>query len=128
MKKTLFLSVLLALFLAACGSSSSNGPKTPQALQPTAVSTALFQVIKPDGTKVGVTVADLKTLPLKQLTVEGKVEVRTTEMLQSKHEGSASDRSLDRLAMGQQLVANCRSDQVGAVGIETLLHQKIDLP
>ncbi len=78
MKKTLFpLLLILCLLIAACSSgsqSSANGPKTPQALQPTAVSTALFQVIKADGTKVGITVADLKTLPLKQVTVEGKVE------------------------------------------------------
>ncbi len=75
MKKTLFpLLVILSLFLSACSPSQTNGPKTPQALQPTAVSTALFQVIKPDGSKVGVTINDLKTLPLKQLVVEGKVE------------------------------------------------------
>jgi hypothetical protein len=74
MKRTSFqLIFILSPLISAC-SSSANIPKTPQALQPTAVSSALFQVIKPDGTKVGVTIADLKTLPLKQITVDGKVE------------------------------------------------------
>ncbi len=76
---TNLLLIIVCLFMAACASPATttpktDGPKTPQALQPTAVSTALFQVIKPDGTSVGVTVADLKTLPLKQVTVEGKTE------------------------------------------------------
>ncbi len=75
MKKTLLqLLLTLSLLISACSANQSQGPKTPQALQPTAVSTALFQVIKPDGSKVGVTINDLKTLPLKQVTVEGKVE------------------------------------------------------
>jgi hypothetical protein len=75
MKKTsLQLFFVLSLLISACSSSQNNGPKTPQALQPTAISTALFQVIKADGSKVGVTINDLKTFPLKQITVEGKVE------------------------------------------------------
>ena len=80
MKKNIScLALGLLLLLAACaspspGDSKTDGPKTPQALQPTAVSTALFQVIKPDGTAVGVTIDDLKALPLMQVTVEGKVE------------------------------------------------------
>lgn len=77
--KKLLLSLLFIFLLASCTSTvkdanKSNGPKTPQALQPTAVSTALFQIVKPDDTKVGVTIVDLKTLPLKQVTVEGKIE------------------------------------------------------
>ncbi len=75
MKKTLLqLLVGLSLLISACAPTQTKGPKTPQALQPTAVSTALFQVIKPDGSKVHVTIKDLKTLPLKHITVEGKVE------------------------------------------------------
>lgn len=75
MKKTLFaLLLVLSLMISACSFTETKGPKTPQALQPTAVSTALFQVIKTDGSKAGVTINDLKSLPLKQLTVEGKVE------------------------------------------------------
>lgn len=75
MKKIQFPLLLVLSFLtAACSANQTQGPKTPQALQPTAVSTALFQVIKPDGSKVGVTINDLKTLPLKQVIVDGKVE------------------------------------------------------
>jgi hypothetical protein len=71
------LLTLLSLQISACSSAPAAGastPKTPQALQPTAVSTALFQVIKSDGTSVGVTIADLKTLALAQVSVEDKVE------------------------------------------------------
>lgn len=76
MKRTPFQWLfILSLLISACA-SNTDGPKTPQALQPTAVSTALFQVIRVDGTKVGVTIADLKTLPLKQVTVDGKVEIQ----------------------------------------------------
>jgi hypothetical protein len=75
MKKIVFpLLFVLSLLIPACSSNQASGPKTPQALQPTAVSTALFQVIKPDGSKVGITINDLKTLPLKQVTAEGKAE------------------------------------------------------
>lgn len=64
---------VLSFLIAACA-SQADGPKTPQALQPTAVSSALFQVIKPDGTRFDVTLDALKTLPLAQVTAEGKVE------------------------------------------------------
>jgi hypothetical protein len=73
-KIILQLLLVLSLLIPACSSNQASGLKTPQALQPTAVSTALFQVIKLDGTKVGVTIDDLKTLPLRQVTAEGKVE------------------------------------------------------
>ncbi len=77
MKHLFSVLFLLGILLSACAPAltpSASGPKTPQALQPTAVSTALFQIVKPDGTKVGVTIDDMKKLPLAQLTVEGKVE------------------------------------------------------
>jgi hypothetical protein len=75
MKKiSLQLLLVLSLLIPACSANPPAGPKTPQALQPTAVSSALFQVIKPDGSQAGVTIADLKTLPLKQVTAEGRVE------------------------------------------------------
>lgn len=80
MKKTSFLFLLILSFLwAACAApatavSNANGPKTPQALQPTAVSTALFQVVKPDGATFGVTLENLKALKLAQVQAEGKVE------------------------------------------------------
>src|SRR5512134_988758 len=73
MKRTLYCLLLIGVFIAAC-TSNTEGPKTPQALQPTAVSTALFQIIKPDGTKYGVDLDELKTLPLAQVGAEGKVE------------------------------------------------------
>ncbi len=77
MKRLFSVLFLLGILLSACAPASTpiaNQPKTPQALQPTAVSTALFQVIKPDGTKVGLTMDDLKKLPLAQLTVDGKLQ------------------------------------------------------
>jgi len=78
-KRSLHLLLVLGLFLAACSSAQSgnpntDGPKTPQALQPTAVSTALFQIVKTDGTRFDVTLDALKKLPLAQVTAEGKVE------------------------------------------------------
>ncbi len=75
-KRLLHVLFVLGLFLAACSSTQPNadGPKTPQALQPTAVSTALFQIVKADGTRFDVTLDALKTLPLAQVTAEGKVE------------------------------------------------------
>ena len=77
MKLLFSILFLLGILLSACAPVSTpiaNQPKTPQALQPTAVSTALFQVVKPDGTKVGLTMDDLKKLPLAQLTVDGKLQ------------------------------------------------------
>ncbi|MCL4528503.1 MAG: hypothetical protein M1282_03725 [Chloroflexi bacterium] len=77
MKRLFSVLFLLGILLSACAPAPApvaNQPKTPQALQPTVVSAALFQIVKPDGTKVGVTMDDMKKLPLAQLTVEGKVE------------------------------------------------------
>ena len=73
MQRILFSLVLIGLVLSACA-PAVGAPKTPQALQPSPASTALFQVVKPDGTSVGLTWDDLKKLPLANLTVEGKVE------------------------------------------------------
>jgi len=70
----LFGILLSACAPAAIPAATSGNPKTPQALQPTAVSTALFQVVKPDGTKIGLTMDDLKKLPPAQLTVDGKLQ------------------------------------------------------
>jgi len=77
MKRLFSVLFLLGVLLSACAPALTpiaNQPKTPQALQPTAVSTALFQVVKPDGTKIGITMDDLKKLPLAQLTVDGKLQ------------------------------------------------------
>ena len=79
-KKLIQLLFILNFLLTACATattvtSSGDGPKTPQALQPTAVSTALFQIIKADGSKFGVTLDALKALPLAQVQAEdGKIE------------------------------------------------------
>ena len=78
MKRILSILFFIVLLMSACAPSpaspAADGPKTPQALQPTAVSTALFQIVKADGTKFGVTLDALKALPLGQVTAEGKVE------------------------------------------------------
>ncbi len=79
MKKIIVrLFFLCCLAITACTSrvvSDSDLPKTPQALQPTAVSTALFQIVKADGTTYGITVDALKALPLAQVKAEdGKLE------------------------------------------------------
>jgi hypothetical protein len=73
MKRIILLLAVMALLLAGCA-QSGNVPKTPQALQPSPGSGALFQVIKPDGTSFGFTWDDLKKLPLATLTIEGKVQ------------------------------------------------------
>ena len=81
MKKTFLRLILLLIFLlTACASATTGAdnidePKTPQSLQPTVVSTALFQIIKIDGTRFGVTLEALKTLPLAQVQADdGKME------------------------------------------------------
>ena len=81
MKRCFLLFCMMIAFvvvLTACSSSATpttiDAPKTPQDLQPTPISDALFQVIKLDGSIQGFTWDDLKKLPLVQVTVEGKVE------------------------------------------------------
>jgi hypothetical protein len=68
MKKVLIL--LLAVFLlSACGATAA-----PAATQAPAVVAALFQIVKPDGAKFAVTLDAVKSLPLAQITVDGKVQ------------------------------------------------------
>ena len=67
---------------------------------------------------------DLQHLPRSQRTLE----VGTTEVLQAQHKGAAGDGPLDLVGVNGQLIADRGSDQVGAVRIEPLLHQEIDLP
>jgi hypothetical protein len=80
MKRSLAsLFCLLCLLLSACGGSPAataveNSPKTPQAMQPTPGTGALFQVVKADGSSKGFTWADLEKLPLTNITIEGKVQ------------------------------------------------------
>jgi hypothetical protein len=70
------LLAMLSLLLFACSQAAEpSTPKTPQALQPTAVSTALFQIVKADGTRFDVTLDALKGLPLAQVQADdGKIE------------------------------------------------------
>ena len=73
-KNSYYLLLILSILLTACA-SNADGPKTPQALQPTAVSTALFKIVKADGTRFGVTLDALKALPLAQVQADdGKME------------------------------------------------------
>lgn len=70
-KNILYLFFLVfTLILSACG-GSANPPATEAAV---ASAPALFQIVKPDGTKFDVTLDAVKTLPLAQVTAEGKVE------------------------------------------------------
>ncbi len=72
MKKILFSSlIVLSLLISACASTSAPDMNESESATD---SSALFQVIKPDGSTVGVTIDDLKSLPLKQVTVAGMVE------------------------------------------------------
>jgi hypothetical protein len=80
MKRLVTLFFAFCLLISACSPvvaptpAMANTPKTPQALQPTPSKGVLFQVVKPDGSSVDFTWADLEKLPLANLTVEGKVE------------------------------------------------------
>jgi hypothetical protein len=79
MKKLLPILLPLILLLSACALAATQAPvqaAEPAQAQPTVASSspALFQIIKPDGSKFDVTLDAVKTLPLAQLTVEGKVE------------------------------------------------------
>jgi hypothetical protein len=62
---------LLALLLSACAPAAAQTTESSQAV---ASSPALFQIIKPDGTKFDVTLDAVKALPLAQVQAEGKVE------------------------------------------------------
>jgi hypothetical protein len=94
MRRTAILLLALFFVISACSpatvpteasipAATDDGPKTPQALQPTPISGTLLVVVKPDGTEVGFTWDDLKKLPLAQMTAEGKVEegVRLMDVL-----------------------------------------------
>src|SRR5688572_3050608 len=60
--KRFFVSIfLLALLLSACAPAESSTP-------------ALFKIIKADGTEYNVTLDDIKTLSVSQVTAEGRVE------------------------------------------------------
>ena len=70
-KNILFVSFLLfTLILSACGTSAPSAVTEAASVS----STALFQIVKSDGTKFDVTLEAVKQLPLAQVTAEGKVE------------------------------------------------------
>ena len=124
MKRSIFLFVTLTLLLSACSSAATptaadpqpvpvtqppaaESPKTPQALQPTAALGVLFVVILPDGSSVDITLDQLKSLPLAQLTVDGKTEegpklmdvlalAGVTDFSEVSLEGSSSPATLTR--------------------------------
>ncbi len=54
-------------------------------------------------------------------------QIRAAYVLQAEHKRSSGDGALDDFGMDAQLVADRGADQVGAVGVEALLHQEIDL-
>jgi hypothetical protein len=69
--KQIFLTLfLLSCLISACASATDAPAQNPQST----TSSALFQIIKPDGTKFDVTLDAVKQLPLAQITAEGKVE------------------------------------------------------
>ncbi|MCE9645745.1 MAG: hypothetical protein K8S20_07070 [Chloroflexi bacterium] len=78
--KILFASFLpLILLLYACTAQPTpNAAETPARARtpwPTRAATdALFQIVKPDGTKFAVTLDAIKALPLAQVSADDKVE------------------------------------------------------
>ena len=69
MKKFFVLTSMFVILIAACtpGATATTVPTEETA-------SALYQIVKPDGTKFDVTLEAVKSLPLASLTVEGKVQ------------------------------------------------------
>ena len=65
--KTLIRFMIFGLLLAGCATKTPAATTAPS-------SSALFQIVKPDGSAFDVTLSAVKALPLAQLTVEGKVQ------------------------------------------------------
>lgn len=75
MKKFLPFLFTLIFLLTACAPAAQPEPAAVAVEATEAPSSpALFQIVKPDGTKFGVTLEALKTLPLATVHAEGKVE------------------------------------------------------
>lgn len=70
MKKIFAFAIFLALSLSACVPAAA--PVTTTAASSS--SSALFQIVKADGTKFAVTLDAVKALPLAQITVDSKVQ------------------------------------------------------
>jgi hypothetical protein len=78
-KSILFVSLLSFVFIfSACSTPATPAIALPESTQQAEAasvpSTALFQIIKPDGTKFDVTLDAVKKLPLAQITIENKVQ------------------------------------------------------
>ena len=101
MKKIIPSLFLLMFLLSACASAA----KTAEPVQ--AKSTGLFQIIRPDGSKLDVTLDAVKKLTLAQITVEGKAQegpklldvlalANVTDFVEVKLTGSSSPVTLTR--------------------------------
>lgn len=75
MKKIVVFVLFAAFVLSACASAAS-APQTnaEPASGEVPAGNALFQIVKADGSTFDVTLDAVKTLPLAQVTAEGKVE------------------------------------------------------
>lgn len=69
MKKFFVLTSMFVILIAACAPGA-----TATAVPTEETASALYQIVKPDGTKFDVTLEAVKSLPLASLTVEGKVQ------------------------------------------------------
>src|SRR5208283_506321 len=56
-----------------------------------------------------------------------RLQLFAAEASEAELEGVPHDRLLDRVRIGGELVADRRSDEVGAIGIESLAHQEVDM-
>lgn len=77
MKKPFTFAILLTLILSACATSptATTAPATEATVtQGSSSASALFQIVKADGTKFDVTLEAIKQLPLARITVDGKVQ------------------------------------------------------
>jgi hypothetical protein len=128
------MKFFLALFLAAalltgCAPQPTAAPTAaPTVLPPTAAPAAqsgptaaaqpagtLFQVIKPDGSAVPITLDDLKKMPLGQVNLDGKVQegpkvldvlakAGVTDFKEVTFEGSSSPVTLKREQVNDQTI------------------------
>jgi hypothetical protein len=70
--KRLIPLITFCLLLSACATQAQSPTEAPAAGAP--ASSALFQIVKPDGSTFDVTLDAVKALPLAQVSAEGKVE------------------------------------------------------
>jgi hypothetical protein len=68
------LAISLVWALAACGNVATSAPVVEPPASTSVSSSAVFQIVKADGTKFDVTLDALKKLPLANITVDGKVQ------------------------------------------------------